>query len=147
MKVIYRNLRKLDFFGVPFSFKYNKKETFTTPLGGLFIILFTIVSLYLCFYNLLAFIDRDNFAIVYYTMNIPVTEAISLKNSNAALAFGYDCTSYGRFRANDILDIDVQYVACLKTLEGKYVKDKKPLSTHFFRHEDFIICIIISLII
>ena len=76
MKVIYRTLRKLDFFGVPFSFRYNKKETFTTPLGGLFIILFTIMSLYLCFYNLIAFIDRDNFAIVYYTMNIHKTESI-----------------------------------------------------------------------
>ena len=75
MKVIYRTLRKLDFFGVPFSFKYNKKEKFTTSLGGLFVILVTIISLYLCIYNLKAFIDRDNFAIVYYTMNIPKTES------------------------------------------------------------------------
>ena len=137
MKVIYRTLRKLDFFGVPFSFRYNKKEKFTTPLGGFLIILFTIISLYLCFYNLMAFIDRDNFAIVYYTMNIPKTEGISLKSSNAALAFGYDCSSYGRFKADDVFDIEVRYIAYSKTLLGEYVKDKQLLSTHSCRHGDF----------
>ena len=137
MKVIYRTLRKLDFFGVPFSFRYNKKEKFTTSLGGLFVILFTIISLYLCFYNLMAFIDRDNFAIVYYTMNIPKTEGISLKSSNAALAFGYDCSIYGRFKADDVFDIEVRYIAYSKTLLGEYVKDKQLLSTHSCRHGDF----------
>ena len=66
-------LRKLDIFGVPFGFKYNKKENYPTALGGLFIIFFAIMALYLGISKLIEFIHRDNFSIIYYTMNIPIT--------------------------------------------------------------------------
>ena len=35
-------LKKIDFFGVPFSFKYNYEEKYTTCLGGIVFILFCI---------------------------------------------------------------------------------------------------------
>ena len=60
-------LRKLDIFGVPFGFKYNKKENYPTALGGLFIIFFAIMALYLGISKLIEFIHRDNFSIIYYT--------------------------------------------------------------------------------
>ena len=130
-------LRKLDIFGVPFGFKYNKKENYPTALGGLFIIFFAIMALYLGISKLIEFIHRDNFSIIYYTMNIPITEKIILKESKAAIAFGFDCTKYGRFRVDDVLNIEVRFVTYSKTLQGEYVKDKKLLSTHKCKHEDF----------
>ena len=99
MKFLTKIFKKFDIFGVPFSFKYNKKDTNSTPLGGLFIILFAFLALYLGIRNLIAFIQRDNFSIIYYTMTIPVTEKIILKNSKAAIAFGLDCSTNGRFKA------------------------------------------------
>ena len=137
MKMVKRLFKKLDFFGVPFSFKYKNKETYSTSLGGLFIILFAFVSIYLGIYNLIAFIHRENFSIIYYTMNIPVTEKIIFKNSKAALAFGFECDNKGRFKVDDVLDIEVNYVTYSKTFEGEYVKDKNILSTHHCKHNDF----------
>ena len=102
MKTLWENLAKLDIFGVPFSFKFNKKESYSTSLGGLFIILFTILSLYLGISHLIAFVQRDNFAIIYYTMNIPITEQIVFKESQAAIAFGFDCQKNGRFSSRRI---------------------------------------------
>ena len=54
-------------------------------------------------------------------MNIPKTEAISLKSSNAALAFGCDGTGYGRFKADDVFDLEVRYIAYSKTLQGEVI--------------------------
>ena len=137
MKTLWENLAKLDIFGVPFSFKFNKKESYSTSLGGLFIILFTILSLYLGISHLIAFVQRDNFAIIYYTMNIPITEQIVFKESQAAIAFGFDCQKNGRFQVDDVLGINVTFVTYSKTLQGEYVKDIKTLSTHKCKHEDF----------
>ena len=130
-------LRKLDIFGLPFTFKYNKKENYPTSLGGLFVILFSIVSLYLGISKLIEFIHRDNFSIIYYTMNIPLTEKIILKESKAAIAFGFDCTSNGRFKVDDLLNIEVRFITYSKTILGEYVKEKNILSTHKCKHEDF----------
>ena len=130
-------LRKLDIFGIPFTFKYNKKDNYPTPLGGIFIILFAVVALYLGISKLISFLYRDNFSIIYYTMNIPLIEQIKLKESNAAIAFGFDCTSNGRFSVYDVLNIETAFVVYSKTLQGEYVKDKIILSTHKCIHEDF----------
>ena len=49
-------LRKIDIFGVPFNFKYQTKDKYSTPLGGF--ILLVIISLSLVFgvYYLLPFL-------------------------------------------------------------------------------------------
>ena len=102
MEFLKKVLRQFDVFGEPFSFKYNNKESYPTSLGGLFMILFFILSLYLIIYNLIAFIHRDNFSIVYYTMNISLTEKIEFKESKAALVFGFDYSTYGRFKVEEV---------------------------------------------
>lgn len=137
MEVLKRGLRKLDVFGIAFTFRFNKKETYSTSLGGLFVILFSFAALYLGFYNLMGFIHRDNFSIVYYTMNIPVTEKIIFKDSKSAVAFGFDCTKNGRFKVEDVLDVQARFVIYSKTMEGEYVKEKNLLSTHSCTKEDF----------
>ena len=109
-------LKKLDIFGVPFTFKYNKKENYPTSLGGIFIILFVVLALYLGISKLIVFIQREEFSIIYYTMNIPLTEQIILRDSKAAIAFGFDRTAYGRFSVYDVLGIETRFVIYSKTL-------------------------------
>ena len=139
MDFLKNTLKKLDVFGVPFSFKFNKKDSYPTPSGGLFVILFLIVALYLGISKLIAFIHRDNFAIIYYTMNIPVTEKIILKDSKASIAFGFEnnCGTNGRFKVQDVLIVEARFVIYTKTMEGEYVKNKRLLSTHPCTYEDF----------
>ena len=50
MKTIKKLLRKIDFFGVPYMFKYKKKERFTTPLSGLFVLLFICAASFVAIY-------------------------------------------------------------------------------------------------
>ncbi len=45
MKDIKKFLKKLDLFGVNLNFKYQANDTYTTSLGGLFILLFGGVAL------------------------------------------------------------------------------------------------------
>ena len=42
METIKSILRKIDLFGVPFSFKYQSEEKFTTAFGGLVVALFSL---------------------------------------------------------------------------------------------------------
>ena len=63
-------LRKIDLFGAPFNFKYKKSEKNSTPLGGLIILIFIILSLTFGIYYLIPFINRENLSIIYYTMNL-----------------------------------------------------------------------------
>jgi hypothetical protein len=43
MKCFKLFLRKIDVFGVPYSFKHKKNEKYSTSLGGFVLILFTVV--------------------------------------------------------------------------------------------------------
>ena len=72
-------LRKIDLFGAPFNFKYKKSEKYSTPLGGLIILIFIILSLAFGIYYLIPFLNRKNLSIIYYTMNLPKTEKIRLR--------------------------------------------------------------------
>ena len=91
MRDIKKFLKKLDFFGVNLNFKYQANDTYTTSLGGLFIIIFGAVCLGFGIYYAIPFIQRKNLSIIYYTMNIPKTEQIRLTDSKAAFSLGYQC--------------------------------------------------------
>ena len=74
MNSIKNFLRALDIFGVNFSFRYKTKEKYQTSLGGFIIILFFIVVLVVGIYYFIPFINRKNYTIVYYAMNLAATE-------------------------------------------------------------------------
>ena len=137
MNLIKKILKNLDFFGISFSFRIEKKETYSTSLGGLFVIIFCIVALYLGIYNFISFLHRDNFSIIYYTMNIPITENIIFKQSKSAIAIGYDCSTYGRFKVDDIFTIEIRYVIYKKDELNKYNKNKTLLPVHSCKYDDF----------
>ena len=86
MKNIKILLKKFDFFGVNFSFRYNNEDKYSTSLGGLFFIVFCVVVVAVGIYYFIPFFNRKNFSIVYYSMNLPNAEQIRLKDSKSAFA-------------------------------------------------------------
>ena len=137
MKDIKKFLKKLDLFGVNLNFKYQANDTYTTSLGGLFILIFGLVALSFGIYNFIPFIKRKNLSIIYYTMNIAKTEEIKFKDSKALFNIGFHCEEKGEFRVRNIFDLDSKFVIYTKDLNGNSNKTKEELSWHYCTYEDF----------
>ena len=135
MKDIKKFLKKLDLFGVNLNFKYQANDTYTTSLGGLFILIFGLVALSFGIYNFIPFIKRKNLSIIYYTMNIAKTEEIKFKDSKALFNIGFHCEEKGGFRVRNIFNLDSKFVIYTKDLNSN--KKKEELSWHYCTYEDF----------
>ena len=146
MRKIKKLLKKIDIFGIPMTFKYKTKDKYSSSLGGFTLILFCVLASTLGIYYFIKFINRENFKIIYYTINISKTDSLKLKDSNSTFTVGFDCESKGRFKVDDVLKIEIQYVNYTKSTDGKYNKNKTLLSDHFCNHEDFIMLIMIHMI-
>ena len=70
-------------------------------------------------------------------MNIPETETIKFKDSQAAFAIGLDCDAKGRFKAEDVFKLEPRYIIYIKDKNGTYGKDKHLLPSHKCKYEDF----------
>ena len=137
MKCIKRLLRKMDIFGSPFSFKYKSQDRYSTSFGGLFLLIFSLISIIFGIYYFIPFAKRKNVNIIYYTMNIPKTEKIRLKDSQAAFSIGFDCDDDTDIKVDDILKLDLKHVIYIKNNKGKYDKNKTPIPSHSCTKEDF----------
>jgi len=137
MRDIKKFLKKLDLFGVNLNFKYQANDTYTTALGGLFILIFGAVALGFGIYYFIPFIKRKNLSIIYYTMNIPKTESINLKDSKAAFSIGFQCDENENFKVKNIFELQSRFVIYTKDMEGKSNKKKEDLSWHYCEYQDF----------
>ena len=77
MESIKSFLRKIDPFGVSFSFKYKSKQNYTTSTGGLFLLIFIVLALIVFVYYFIPFYQRKNITAGYYTLILPNAERIS----------------------------------------------------------------------
>ena len=91
MKSIKSFLLKIDVFGVPYNFKYDSHEKYTTALEGLFVILFFGVALFFGIYYFIPFYNRKNYTTVYFTLTISHTEQLNFAPSETAFAIGLNC--------------------------------------------------------
>ena len=137
MKDIKKFLTKLDLFGVNLNFKYQANDTYTTALGGLFILMFGIVALSFGIYYFIPFIKRKNLNIIYYTMNIPKTEQIKFKESKAMFNIGFQCDGKNDTDIQDIFNLNSNFVIFYKDSQGNSNKTKEELTWHYCRYEDF----------
>jgi len=137
MKCIKRFLKKLDIFGSPINFKYKSQDRYSTSFGGLFLLIFSLISIIFGIYYFIPFFKRKNMSIIYYTMNIPKTEKIKLKDSQAAFSIGFDCDDKTDIKVDDILKLDLKHVIYIKNNKGKYDKNKTPIPSHSCTKEDF----------
>ena len=81
----------IDSFGVSFSFRYKAEDKYSTVFGGIITLIFAAISLIYCIYNFIPFINRKNFTLQFYTMNLKETKEIKLIDSLTNFAIGLDC--------------------------------------------------------
>ena len=138
MKSIKSFLRSIDFFAVPLSFRYKGRNYYATSLGGLFIILLVIVVLVIGIYYFIPFVNRKNFTVYYYTMNLPETEQIKLSESKANFAFGFNCEKkVNNLSVTDVFQLESKFIIYTKLLNGSYEKAKESLKVHHCGNADF----------
>jgi len=137
MESIKSFLRRIDPFGVPFSFKFKSKENYTSSTGGLFLLLFMGLALILFVYYFIPFYHRKNITAVYYTLIVPYADRISFTESKSTFAFGFNCgTGSDGTTADQLLKIDFKY-NYLKIDENNYKKKITTLGSHFCTKQDF----------
>ena len=139
MKSLRKFLKKLDVFGVPYSFKYKGDEKYTTATGGLIIIIFAVTVLGFGTYFFIPFYNRKNLNIIYYSMNMPVTDSIRLYESKANFAVGIDCglDKKTNLSGDDLFNVEIAYIVYTKDHEGNRNKDIKILGSHKCNYADF----------
>ena len=130
-------LKKLDFFGVSFSFKYHEKEKFTTSLGGIISIIFITICLAFATYNFIPFYNRKNFTTIYYTLKLPETEQVFFDKSKMSFSIGLNCwTGKDGTKAGDLFEVLFKYIYW-DVQNGEYVRRIDPIETHSCTHADF----------
>ena len=132
-------LTTIDLFGITISFRYKNRKRYQTPLGGFFLLLFVVVLFVLGIYYFIPFVNRKNFTVVYYTMNLASTEEIDLFASESNIAFGISCSNNENEKLNieDILDLKMKYIIYIKNIDGTYDKDPQDLDIHSCTYSDF----------
>ena len=139
MKDIKKLLTKLDIFGINFTFRYKGNETYQTATGGFFLVLFLIAVIVMGIYYFIPFVNRKNYTIVYYTMNLAATEEVSLFASESNFAFGLSCENNNKEtkKIEDLLYIQTKYVYYIKNMDGTFYKDPRELQTNKCTYADF----------
>ena len=137
MKSINSFLRKIDVFGVPYSFKYKEKEKYTTALGGFFVILFIAAALFMGIYYFIPFYNRKNYTTVYYTLALSHTEQVNFGESETAFAVGLNCwTGSDGTTADQLFRVDHKYIY-YTLVNNEYLKNTEMIGTHVCTKEDF----------
>jgi hypothetical protein len=130
-------LRKIDIFGVPYSFKYKSEERYTTTIGGFAVILFIILCVSFGIYYFIPFYNRKNFTAVYYTLSTANAAPISFLDSKTAMAFGLNCwTGRDGTTADQLFKLDFKYYHW-KLIDGEYVRTISYLKNHPCTKQDF----------
>ena len=139
MESILNFMRALDSFGIAYNFRYRDKNKYKTAIGGSFCILFLILVGVLGILTFIPFVNRKNYTIVYYTMNLAETEEVNIFKSESNFAVGLSCEAKKGETRNilDLLNLKTSYVLFQKFLNGSYAKFNKPLITHKCTYNDF----------
>ena len=137
MESIKSFLRKIDPFGVQFSFKYKSKNYYTSSKGGLFLLIFFVAALIVFVYYFIPFYRRKNITAVYYTLILPHAERINFAESKSTLSFGFNCwTGKDGTTADQLLKVDFKYIHW-KLEEDNYKRTITILGSHSCTKEDF----------
>ena len=139
MKSIEKFLTMIDIFGVSYNFRYKDKEKFQTSLGGFILILFGVIAIAMAIYYFIPFINRKNYTIVYYTMNLAKTEEVDLFASDSNFALGLSCESNKaeKYNVYELLDLKSRYVQYIKSRDGTFEKKAKYFEIHRCTYDDF----------
>ena len=138
MKIMKNVLNTIDFFGVPFLFKYQNKNKYSTSFGGLSFTILCIFIISVLIFNFISFLNRKNYNIIYYTTSMTGTEEIKLYESGTTFAIGFECyDDEDGTKATDLLKLDIYFITLAideNNNRNKYIEN---LSTHPCNYEDF----------
>ena len=139
MRSIKRFLRKIDLFGISYNFRYKSREKYQTSLGGFFILLFIMLMCFMGIYYFIPFMDRKNYTIVYYTMNLAATEEVSLFSSESNFAVEMSCENNANEKQiiSNLLDLKGKYISYVKNKDSTYKKYTTELNMHKCTYDDF----------
>ena len=113
--LIKRFFEFIDLFYVPISFRYKKEDSCSTCIGGIVSFILIILITTFGIYYFIPFVNRENYSLYYYTINLNQTEEINLQKSKAALAFGFECSNkqnpelYRDISIEDLLELKAKY--------------------------------------
>ena len=129
----------IDIFGVNYNFRYKDKEKYQTALGGFIVILFAILAITMAIYYFIPFVNRKNYTIVYYTMNLAKTEEVDLFASESNFAVGLTCekNKNEKKKIDELLDLKSRYIEYVKSRDGNYAKNPKDTNIHLCTYDDF----------
>ena len=91
--LIKKVLKSFDYFGVQFNFHYKSREKYHSATGGVIFLGFVILTITYISINIVSFLQRENFSIIYYTTRLSKTDEISFFNYSTNYAFGLTCGS------------------------------------------------------
>ena len=139
MRCFKRFLQKIDVFGVPYSFKHKNNEKYNSSLGGFIFFLFILLVLVVGIYYFIPFYNRKNFSLIYYSMNMPVTDTIKLSESKANFAIGLACPLEQKTQVSgkDLFDLQLTYIVYTTDRNGIKTKSRQSLTTHLCNYADF----------
>ena len=130
-------VKKIDNFGVSFSFKYKSEEKYTTFTGGMICLIFYICSIIYFTSNLVPFFRKENFTLQFFTMNLQKTEEIKLKESKTAFAFGLTCPKENTTKIiRELFDLKLNFMRQIKD-GGHKITNITNVTTHNCRSNDF----------
>ena len=144
-------LRSFDIFGDSFTFKYKEEDTHNTPLGGFICIVFCTITFLYFITNFIPFLNKENFTLQYYTMNLEDTEEIKLSEEPIAFSFGLTVNNTNsnlsdlfkfrvEFRKNNGPKKAINYNKCdlsdFHNLHSKYLNNVNIEEYYCISHDD-----------
>ena len=137
MKTMNKVLKKLDLFGVSYTFKYKSQDKYKTSLGGIITVLFFIIFIIIAIYNFIPYYNKKNFTTIYYTLKLAETEQIDFYKSQMVFSIGLNCRegSDGT-KAEDLFDVQHKYIYW-DVQNGEYSRRTDQIATHPCTYSDF----------
>ena len=129
-------LRKIDYFGVHFTFQYQSKEKFHSVTGGLIFFFFLLLSTIYTMITISNLIQRKNKTVIYYKMEIPKTDTINFDNYTLTNAFGVVCNGKDEGREDEFFSIKANKVS-LTQYQGKVQREKNELKYSLCTNKHF----------
>ena len=132
-----RFFKSFDYFGVQFNFHYKSREKYHSATGGVIFLGFVVLTLTYVSINIVSFIKRKNFSIIYYTTRLSETDEISFLNYSTNYAFGISCGgSTPQEQIEEMLKVKINHITRI-TKEGESKKETKQMTLRHCQYSDF----------
>ena len=118
-------IRKFDFFGEYFAFRYKDEDKQSSVSGGIVCIVFYIIAIIYFLYNFIPFINHEIFSLQYYTVALNETEKLNIKEDKIMFAFGLTQNDKPSSDLNDLLEITVTFSESCSENTVKFLSNKE----------------------